>query len=169
MSLVSESVEFDGHRLQLTWQPGPERPPRAATTQASGVCFVDGKVVLVRGGTAWGLPGGHPEVGETIEQAFAREFAEEATGRVTDWAYLGAVRVGEPGMETYYQTRFWARAELQPFQLNEETTERRLVPPEEVAGLLAWKNVAMMHATLNAAFAREAEAQTGTAPEAGQR
>lgn len=158
MSIVSETVEFDGRPLQLTWLPGPVRPPREQTTQASGVCFVDCKVVMVLGATGWCLPGGHPERGESIDEALAREVAEEASGQITASAYLGAVRVEEPGREPYYQTRFWARAALQEFKPNEETTERRLVLPAEVADLLAWKDVAIMHATLAAAFAREAAA-----------
>lgn len=155
MSIISEAFDDEGRQLQLTWLPGPVRPPREQTTQASGICFVDGEVVLVLSGSGWGVPGGHPERGESIEDAFAREFSEEATGRITTMAYLGAVQIEEPRVETYYQTRFWARAELQDFQPNAETVERRLLPPAEVAKLLVWKNVAIMRTTLDAAFTVE--------------
>lgn len=58
--MLTETIEWQGRTLQVTWEPGPELPPREQTTQASGICFTDtGQIVLV-GGDGWGLPGGPP-------------------------------------------------------------------------------------------------------------
>ena len=48
-----------------------------------GVLLVGGKVVLVRNDRGeWELPGGRLEIGETPEQALAREFEEELSIQV---------------------------------------------------------------------------------------
>ena len=66
--MVVETVEWEGRRLTVTWMPLPFRPPRGLTTQVSGISFAeDGRIVLISGdGAHWGLPGGHPEDGETL-------------------------------------------------------------------------------------------------------
>jgi len=48
-----------------------------------GVLLIDGKVVLMRNDrNEWELPGGHLEIGETPEEALAREFEEELSVKV---------------------------------------------------------------------------------------
>lgn len=48
-----------------------------------GVLLVDGKALLVRNDRSeWELPGGRLEIGETPEQALAREFEEELSIRI---------------------------------------------------------------------------------------
>jgi 8-oxo-dGTP pyrophosphatase MutT (NUDIX family) len=48
-----------------------------------GVLLIDGKVVLVQNDrNEWELPGGRLEIGETPEQALAREFEEELSIQV---------------------------------------------------------------------------------------
>ena len=54
-----------------------------------GVLLVEGKVVLVRNDrNEWELPGGRLEIGETPEQALAREFEEELSVRVEATAII---------------------------------------------------------------------------------
>jgi ADP-ribose pyrophosphatase YjhB (NUDIX family) len=102
----------------------PEILPQASSTRADHASerpfFTgDGMIVLVTGEEeTWSLPGGHPEPGETIEQAFVREVREEACAIVEHLVYPGAQQVDDPaassGPTRYYHTRFWARVRLEP-------------------------------------------------------
>jgi len=108
--MVHESGRWEGRALDLYWQQSAVPPQGEHVTQASGVCFTDdGLIVLVAGDDhVYGLPSGHPELGETIEQTLVREVAEEACATVQQMRYLGAVEVYDPHSPSeprrYYQT-----------------------------------------------------------------
>jgi len=137
-------VEWEGRTITATWQPPPFRPSRRLTTQTLGLCFdSDGQIVLVTTDNAhWTLPGGHPEPGETLEAALVHGVWEEAAAHVVESAYLGCQRVDDPqrpdGPTLYYQARFWARVELDPFVAHHETSDRRRVAPDDFLASLAW-------------------------------
>jgi hypothetical protein len=109
-------------------------PPTQLVTQALGLCFTaDGLVVMVTmDGRQWTFPGGTVEDGESVEQALVREIAEEACARVVRCQYLASQHVADPlnpdGISSYYQSRWWARVDLDPWQPQDEMTARRLVP-----------------------------------------
>jgi 8-oxo-dGTP pyrophosphatase MutT (NUDIX family) len=120
-------------------------PPTELVTQALGLCFTaDGLVVMVTwDGRQWTFPGGTVEDGESVEQALVREVAEEACARVVRYQYLASQHVADPlnpdGVSSYYQTRWWARVELGPWQPRHEMTGRRLVTVDQVLGTLSWR------------------------------
>ena len=140
--LLVETVVADGARYRVSWFDPPFRPPLANTTQALGICFThDSRIVLVTwNDTDWTLPGGTIEPGETLEQTPVREVWEEACARVRACAYIGCQRVEhlDDDRPAYYQTRFWARVDLEPFAPAHEMTARKLVSPDEFRDTLFW-------------------------------
>ncbi|MBA3945957.1 MAG: NUDIX domain-containing protein [Herpetosiphonaceae bacterium] len=158
---ISEQLTWDGRLITISWMDGPPTPPSAFVTQASGVCFTpEGGVVLVAGADEeWSFPGGHPEPGETLAETLCREVREEACAIVTDLVYIGAQHVDDPlsptGETSYYQARFWARVQLEPFMPQHETQYRRIVVPADVLPTLAWSTTKVAEALLHAALAVE--------------
>jgi ADP-ribose pyrophosphatase YjhB (NUDIX family) len=140
--LVQETFADGGASYRASWFDPPFRPPMAETTQALGICFTpDSKIVLVTwNDTDWTLPGGTIEPGETLERTLAREVREEACARVLACAYIGCQWVEhlDDDHPPHYQTRFWARVELEPFVAAHEMTARMLVAPGEFLSSLYW-------------------------------
>jgi 8-oxo-dGTP pyrophosphatase MutT (NUDIX family) len=137
-------------------------PPEDSVTQAYGFCFTpDGRVVLVQAPDGFiNLPGGQLEPGETAAAALAREVAEEASARVTAHRYLACQHVWDPqapaGPTSHYQTRWWARVELAPWNpSDDEYVARRLVVPSDVLSTLSWQRKGIAGRLLELALAAE--------------
>jgi hypothetical protein len=64
---------------------------------------------------------------------------EHLAGGLLAQPYIGCQLVDDLGDERpSYQTRFWARVELEPFQQTHEMTARKLVTPAEFRDALFW-------------------------------
>jgi 8-oxo-dGTP pyrophosphatase MutT (NUDIX family) len=133
-------------------------PDAVLVTQALGLCFTaDGMVVMVTwDDERWTFPGGTVEPGETVEQTLVREVAEEACARVLARTYLACQHVADPlnpdGVPTYYQSRWWARVELNPWQPQHEMIGRRLVTTDLVVPTLFWPEKQIAQRLLNQAL-----------------
>ena len=142
-------------------------PPRELTTQALGLCFTNGgDLVLVElDGGFWTLPGGTVEPGEELEATLAREVWEEACARVTETRYLASQHVSDPGnpggLTSYYQSRWWARVELEAWYPCHETTARRLVGSEGLCQEISWEETSILERLL--ALALDCERVIGMA------
>lgn len=77
--MTSVETYWGKHKVLLEWVPATTIPEGVTVTSTHGVCFYQGKVILVDLETrGWGFPGGHMESGETPDECFQREVMEEA-------------------------------------------------------------------------------------------
>lgn len=148
----------NGRSTVVTLMEAGWRPPKELTTQALGLCFtMGGLVVLVElSGGFWTLPGGTVEPGEELEATLAREVREEACARVTEARYLASQHVSDPGspngLASYYQSRWWARVELENWEPCHETSARHLVHADELCREISWEETALLERLLELAL-----------------
>jgi hypothetical protein len=146
-----QEISHDGRRVTFSWFDPPFRPEPPHTNQAYGICLTEGGMIVlgacdIDGERYRNLLGGGIEPGETLEDCLVREVMEEGCARVVESRYIGCQRVDDPDHPTgpwrYYQSRFWARVELLPWDPQHEIDERLLVRPEQFLQTLSWGSAA---------------------------
>ena len=110
-------------------------------TQVSGYVFnKDNKLLIVKNGEKWTIPGGHYEKGDTELETLNRELMEEACVTLKEIKYLGAVEVLE-NEEIYYQLRYTAKVDKElPFKQEWEISERKFISLSELDNYIEWAN-----------------------------
>lgn len=143
---VSEKSSFAGRDLTLIWHESGQIPEGHKISQVSAFCLDSkGRVLIIKNKHGWGLPGGHPESGETTIESLKREIKEEADATINEnLSLIGYVEVIDPDNDSiegrnYLQLRFLCQLmELSDFKAEFETSERYLVKPEELPQYIDW-------------------------------
>lgn len=131
--------EYQGRMITHTWVGDADGVPARVHTLAFTAA---GDILLVGGGSGdaelW-LPGGGIEVGESPEEALARELLEEAAASIEAMRPLGSQRVDDPATGSEFHALYWSRVTLADAYVPEhEVAERRLVRPDEFLDALSW-------------------------------
>lgn len=108
-------------------------------TQVSGYIINEkNQLLIVKNKDYWTIPGGHPEVNETKIETLEREIMEEASIKIKDIKYIGAVEVLENN-KLYYQLRYTAKvSEILPFKEEWETCERKFIDFKDLRNYISW-------------------------------
>ena len=138
---LQEITHADGRSYKVTWCPVGDLPPRSQITQVSAICFTpDDRIVMVTtDGEHWGIPGGHPEDGESCEETLSREVREEACCEVEELELLGWQHVRDLTDDSvHYQMRHCCTVNVRPFRPEYEIRHRKLVAPSDFLSVLEY-------------------------------
>lgn len=135
----------DDRTYEVAWRK--RRPQNSVPTeQVYGILFDHmGRVLVLKDGERYNLPGGRPEKGEDWAETLRRECLEEAQALIGRVLFLGHVRVRETfhGVSrSFAQVRMVGEIlELLPAQpdlATGRTYARQFYPPAGAAELLGW-------------------------------
>ncbi|WP_053070392.1 NUDIX domain-containing protein [Alkalihalobacillus pseudalcaliphilus] len=146
--MESVYVDWEVGRVRLTWMPHKKITQDMVVTSVHSVCLWGGHVLLSYiKGRGYNYPGGHIEVGETLEEAIHREVYEEGYVKgIID--YLGCLEVSHRDNERFnpngkypmiaYQAFYrMTVTECLDYQGMFEASSRKWVKPVEVG---RWSN-----------------------------
>ncbi|HBP51220.1 TPA: hypothetical protein DD455_02730 [Candidatus Shapirobacteria bacterium] len=142
----TEKYLFDNRFITLNWFDNDLPDTNLHISQVSAFCLYQGKLVLVKNKRGWSIPGGHPEVSETVNQTLSRELEEEACLKPQDYSsiLIGWMKVEDPqnqGIEgkQYIQLRFLVRINnLPPFIPDDEIFDRTLINLDNINRYITW-------------------------------
>jgi ADP-ribose pyrophosphatase YjhB (NUDIX family) len=143
--ITSEQVTFDNRNITLSWfNTSPDQNIKAS--QVSAYCIYDNKLLLVKNKRGWGIPGGHPELGESLDEALARELNEEAgiipgeyTSKIIGWTKVeDPDNIGVEGKESSQVKYLVVLNNLPEFVPNDEIFERTLINLEDFEKYVSW-------------------------------
>jgi len=139
------SLRFDGRLIKMKWVEGEDLPADIPVSQEAGFCYDGrGRVAIIKNERGWGIPGGHPERGETNEEALQREVGEEAYLTVKNPKLIGYIEVKHPKNNSiegkhYLQLRYAAEVvSVNDFTKEFESSERKFVPIGDLSKFISW-------------------------------
>lgn len=146
--LISSYKDINGdiHKLTYYELANYDRLDLNKVKQVQGVCFYQDQMVIVLNGKkkTWGLAGGTPEEGESIEQALGREVQEESNMQVLRWRPIGVQEVTDPDGSVYYQLRVACKVKpLGDFVSDpgHTITEMKLIDPKDYKEYFDWGEI----------------------------
>ena len=153
-NLVSQIIDWQGIQVRYTWVPSNSHEMLKPYKQVYGIVFNnDGEVLVIEENGKWQIPGGAPEIGETPEETFKREFLEEADVTLKNIKFIGAQKVeflkyGNPNKDEgdrFYQYRFIADIDQllpqTPDPDGGEIHPRKFIKFEELKNIMNWGKV----------------------------
>lgn len=111
---IRDSFIYEGRTVNVEWfdVDSVDKLPDVKWQQVYAIGELDGLVPLVvdKNGKV-NLPGGHVDLGETVEQTMRREIEEEMNCGVANWRLLGYQKLSSASSEPVYQVRVFAKLE----------------------------------------------------------
>ncbi len=105
--------KYRGYKVISIWRYPAEIKKKIKITQASGICFnKQGRVLVIKNGNKWHLPGGHPLPKEKLLKTLKREIWEEACIKIKRCLLLGYSEIFFPKNPNklenkhFYQARY---------------------------------------------------------------
>ena len=148
------SYIFNGHKVTMSWIETDSIERFRPVTQVYGICFNErGEILICRetGEGKWQLPGGKPEIGESIEKTLTREVLEEVDIKVKNVKILGVQKVEFPNNpnkdegEVFYQARCVCEIDellpQTPDPASGKTWERKFVPADKISEYIQWGEI----------------------------
>ena len=133
-----KNYEILSETCKIRWIDGFQTTSEKYTQVSAYVFNENNQLLIVKNGSTWTIPGGHPEKGETKLETLEREMMEEACITLKEINYLGAVEVVENG-EVYYQLRYTAFVkDILPFKKEWEIDERKFINIDELPKYIKW-------------------------------
>lgn len=133
-----KNYEILSDTCKIRWIEGFQINSEKYTQVSAYVFNENNQLLIVKNGSTWTIPGGHPEKGETKLETLERELMEEACVTLKEINYLGAVEVVEND-EVYYQLRYTAKVkEILPFKKEWEIDERKFIDIKDLPNYIKW-------------------------------
>ena len=163
----NRTVMIKGKQVNFVFLGSEAKIPFDKVTSVSVIPFTKaGDVVAVRNPRGIDIPGGHVQQGETsIEQVAHREVGEEAYAKMDSVEVVDIIQSdyygAAPDQLTYMVIMMGEVSELMPFEVNDETTERQVMPTQDFITAYSGGDRGDMEALLKAALEKRAMGMGG--------